>query len=423
MTPITATPKTKPRTPPPTSPFSQTHPEVKRYTRAELLVGSTSIPPLQRLSDHTPGKQHHTLMDTPHARPIVDAQVFHSLKRETGERDEKREMRKHGQLFPTCSKRVTTWNARKKTHQVILCLWKAQSPSVLQPSSVGLNDTTQRTNRHVRKTTMIPSGPLKHGSFGVIGPLPTACHRFGVHMPPRAAAGNVRLNTKKHALDCLQTDTSHAGPDITAENKTHHTILPHRCTGHPTPQSTQHRHTAPPSSATTTHHRSRFPFLLSSFPTLTTHTTPRASFYLNYLKALTDNEGSQSQTICSKLVSAVGTEDQQGKQTECKRCQHGGQPVPLTKRGFLHMPKPVLGGKQEVPTRTARESPVRHSRNPGNTKAEGKSKVETGAEVNAARSATKPNPTYSRRPFWVQDTSPLMSCAVTDSCTTHVRAT
>ena len=54
------------------------------------------------------------------------------------------------------------------------------------------------------------------------------------------------------------------------------------------------------------------------------------------------------------------------------------------------MPKPVLGGRQEVPTRTVRGSPVRHTKNPENTKAEGKSKVETGAEVNAASFATKP---------------------------------
>ena len=41
----------------------------------------------------------------------------------------------------------------------------------------------------------------------------------------------------------------------------------------------------------------------------------------------TDNDGSQSQTTFSKLVSAVATEDQQGQQTDRKRRQHGVQPV------------------------------------------------------------------------------------------------
>ena len=63
---------------------------------------------------------------------------------------------------------------------------------------------------------------------------------------------------------------------------------------------------------------------------------------LNCQKALTDNEGSQSQTTCSKLVSAVGTEDQQGQQTDRKRRQHGVQPITLTKRRSLSQVNTLL---------------------------------------------------------------------------------
>ena len=46
---------------------------------------------------------------------------------------------------------------------------------------------------------------------------------------------------------------------------------------------------------------------------------------------------------------------------------------------------------------------MRHSRNPGNTQGEGKSKVETGAE------ATKPNPTHSRREPGIENRSEPMN--------------